>query len=331
MNIFSEIYGIYYRIAEKILSREEISDREVNEIVGKYGFGESVIFLTKKIIPQRDGSDWGLLKRCEGKTLRRVTKNKPVSYITALQKSWILSILSDSKTGLFMGSEDIERLKKTLTKQGVRPLFDRRHFRYTDTFSDGDDFLSPVYRENFRKILDAVGKREVLMINYTTGKGDTFTGSFVPLKIEYSRKNDKFRVYCIRFRNFKDVGHGLINIGRINSVTDTGKQFRTKISLDDYFNSRLCTEPAVIKIKPQRNAIERFLMEFSSYKRLTEFNPETGECIVKLWYDIFDETEILIRLLGFGPVLEILSPPNLREQACQRIYRQHELLMRSGS
>ena len=53
---------------------------------------------------------------------------------------------------------------------------------------------------------------------------------------------------------------------------------------------------------------------------------ETGKCNVKLLYDRADETEVLIRLLSFGPVLEIISPQDMRNKAAERVKRQMELL-----
>lgn len=84
--------------------------------------------------------------------------------------------------------------------------------------------------------------------------------------------------------------------------------------------------PAMIWVTTERNGVERFMLEFASYEKHTVRNLETGEYNVELWYDQQDETELLIQLLSFGPVIEILGPEKLREQAKQRIKRQAELL-----
>ena len=96
--------------------------------------------------------------------------------------------------------------------------------------------------------------------------------------------------------------------------------------MDEYFSSRKCSTPAIIRVSTERNGVERFMLEFASYEKHTVRNLETGQYNVELWYDQQDETELLIRLLSFGPVIEILGPEHLREQAKQRIKRQIELL-----
>jgi len=82
----------------------------------------------------------------------------------------------------------------------------------------------------------------------------------------------------------------------------------------------------MIRVSTERNGVERFMLEFASYEKHTVRNLETGQYNVELWYDQQDETELLIRLLSFGPVIEIFGPEHLREQAKQRIKRQAELL-----
>ena len=68
------------------------------------------------------------------------------------------------------------------------------------------------------------------------------------------------------------------------------------------------------------------MLEFASYEKHTVRDLETGRYTVELWYDKQNETELLIQLLSFGPVIEIVGPPELRKQAKMRIDRQAELL-----
>ncbi len=68
------------------------------------------------------------------------------------------------------------------------------------------------------------------------------------------------------------------------------------------------------------------MLEFAAYEKHTVRDIEAREYTVELWYDHQDETELLIRLLSFGPVIEILNPPHLREQAKLRIEKQAKLL-----
>ena len=162
----------------------------------------------------------------------------------------------------------------------------------------------------------------MLDIDYTSGHGKRIRRPFVPLKTEYSPKNDKFRLYCLMLRGGGRVSYAIINLGRITQINETPMIWDKPVNAEEP-QAKECAE---IRITPERNAVERFMMEFASYRKHTERDLETGICTVKLWYDNRDETELLIRLLGFGPVLEILGSENLRKQAAERVFKQKALL-----
>lgn len=324
MSIFHEIYGVYYRIAGKLLGRERLTEQEIRETVQKEGFRDSVLFLPQKLLPQKDGSDWGFFRRTKDDALVPVTKHKPPQILTGLQKRWLRTVLDDPRILLFL--TEAERLALLGRLGETKPLFRQSQFRYTDQFSDGDPYEDKSYQQIFRQILTAIRKQSVLAVSYRSGRKNQLYLHCVPLKLEYSEKNDKFRVYCIELRGKRSAGAILLNLGRIRSVRDTGEQREKRLSAETYFQKLRCKEPAVVKVFPERNAVERFLMEFAPYEKRTERNIENGCCTVQLWYDRQDETELLIRLLGFGPVLEILGPPELRRKAAERVQMQCRLL-----
>ena len=322
MNIFSEIYGTYFRITAKLLENKMTDDKTVRDTVASSGFKDTLLFLPQKLIPS--GEDYGLFRRTASGALERITKNPPIKILSGIQKSWLKAKLSDPKIRLFMDEETLSALDKRL--EGVAPLYSQEQFRFIDRFSDSDDFTDKDYIDHFRTALDAVKHRRIVYIEYISGHGRSIRGKFVLLKMEYSPKNDKFRAYCYLLRHDRIRSSGIVNIGRITKIADTGRIFRTPVSMDEYFSSRICSSPAVIRVTPERNGVERFMTEFASFEKHTIRDLETNEYTVKLWYDEQDETELLIRLLSFGPVIEILGPPHLREQARRRIAKQYSYI-----
>lgn len=322
MSIFSEIYGTYFRIAAKLMENEFTDEKTIRETIQSDGFRDSVLFLPQKLIPTSES--WGFFNRETDGKLRRITKKAPTRTLTGLHRMWLKSKLSDPRIRLFMDDEVLAALEARLAD--VPPLYRKEHFRFTDRFSDSDDYFSEDYIRNFRTALEGVKHRKIMYIEFTSGHGKRMNGRFVLLKMEYSPKNDKFRAYCYLLRSDRIKSSGIINIGRITKIADTGRYFRTPVSMDEYFSSRKCSSPAVIKVTPERNGVERFMLEFASYEKHTVRDLETGQHTVELWYDKQDEAELLIRLLSFGPVIEILGPHHLREQARLRIKCQAELI-----
>lgn len=318
MTIFSEIYGAYYRIAARAMREKTVTDDEVYELIRSLGFRDSALFLPQKLLPQKDGSDWGLLRRNLDGTLSRIIESSPPAVLTLLQKRWLSSKLADPRFRLFFDDETLRRLEERLAD--IKPLYRREHFRYFDKFTDGDDYADPRYRENFRVILSAIKSRELLKISYTSGHDKRICFTCLPLNIEYSEKNDKLRVLTRKHRNGRISSGGVINLGRIDTIERTGRFFTG--SLNAPF-----TKPrnsVTVYVAPERNAVERFLMAFASYEKRAERDLESGGCVVTLHYDKSDETELLIRLLSFGAAAEILSPEGFRRQAAERVARQAE-------
>lgn len=329
MNIFSEIYGAYFKAAADLLSKRDkpLSEADIYKAVERHGFRDSALFLPKKLIPQKDNSDWGLLKKTSGGLLP-ITKNPPPDILAGLQKSWLKAKLSDPRFALFLSDDEIFRLSEKL--KDVKPLYKPEHFRFFDRYSDGDDFQRPKYRANFRVLLSAVKSHEALRISYRSKNGNNINMIVLPLKIEYSAKNDKFRVYCRTVSNGILRGGMTINAGRVRNAEPTGRHFTKTASdaasMEKFFSDRRAAEPVTVYVKPERNAPERFLMEFANYEKRTERNTENGSLTVNIYYDRADETELLILLLSFGAAVEILSPKAFRDQAAERVKRQAKLL-----
>ena len=81
-----------------------------------------------------------------------------------------------------------------------------------------------------------------------------------------------------------------------------------------------------VKVSNERNAVNRFMMEFAELERISNFDDTTKECIVVMKYDAKDETEILIRILSFGSVVEVIGPDEFRKQIAERVRKQGQLI-----
>lgn len=74
-----------------------------------------------------------------------------------------------------------------------------------------------------------------------------------------------------------------------------------------------------------RNALERAMLHFSDLEKETE-RIDDRRYRITLHYRQGDETEILIRILSFGPVLKVLEPESMVAQVRERLAKQIALL-----
>ncbi|MBQ8966685.1 WYL domain-containing protein [Ruminococcus sp.] len=320
MKIFSELYGTYFRIITHVLSEHSMTESELRKLIAEEGFGETGLFLDKKLIPQEDGSDWGLLSRDKAGVLHPVTVIEPPKVLTTLQKRWLRTQLDDPRAWLFLDDRELALLWERLGE--IPPLYSAEDMRCPDRYSDGDPYTDPVYRRNFRMVLKALKAEELICIRFISRYGKVIEGDFLPCKLEYSKKDDKFRVHCTSVRH----GTSVINLARVEEVSKSSSKAKPA-ALDE--STLRCSEPLEITVKNERGADERFLMEFAAYEKRTE-RSEEGTVKVRLWYDRNDETELLIRLLGYGPTLEITGPLHMRAKARERVMRQFGLMMNKG-
>ena len=300
--IFSELYGSYYKAVSAILGKAidgTLTDRELTRTVLENAFGESLITIPAKL---KDGS-WPLLTE----DYRTPLNHKPHTPLTKLEKQWLKALLLDPRIHLFAPSN--EGLEE------VEPLFTPEQFVYFDRYSDGDDFSDPRYIEHFRTILQAMREKRKLRIRFHGHRGNRQSFVCIPYKLEYSSKDDKFRLV---------TGYGrrplTINLARMDAV-----QLLEPWEEREYLPPREQVETLVMELEDTRNALERAMLHFSDLEKETERIDEKHYRI-RLKYKLGDETEILIRVLSFGPVLKVTEPESMVVQIRERLRKQEVLL-----
>lgn len=298
--IFSELYSVYYNAVARILTKSvnnELNGEELNKAVNDETFSES--FMT--IIPSLIGQKWQLLNE----DFSTQILNPPTMPLTILQKRWLKAISLDPRIKLF--NVEFEGL------DDVEPLFTADDFIVFDKYADGDDYGDERYIENFRLILDSIRNNYPLAITVETGKGKRVFMNISADSLEYSEKDDKFRIIT------RDRGKATINVGRIISCKKyEGKNIKTEkrnINHNRYL---------VFELVDERNALERAMLHFAHFEKQTEKLDE-NRYKVTLKYDGDDETELVIRVLSFGPKIKVTEPESFVELIKDRLKRQKNM------
>ena len=134
------------------------------------------------------------------------------------------------------------------------------------------------------------------------------------LRLVALHKDDKFRLISANNRSPL-----IINLGRL-----TGCELLEPVQEEDYRPRPLRKEKLVLELVDERNALERCMLHFSHLEKETERIDD--RCYrLTLHYEKDDETELLIRVLSFGPVLKVVAPNRFRELLKNRIEKQMKL------
>ena len=300
--IFSEIYGTYFKAVSAILAKAvdgSLTERELTRTVLETAFGESLVTIPARLT---DGS-WPLITGDFATPLQ----HKPRMPLTTLEKQWLKALLLDPRIRLFAPSEE--------GLEDVEPLFMPEQFVYFDRYADGDDYSDPRYIEHFRTILRAMHEKRKLRIRFHGHRGTRQSYISIPYKLEYSSKDDKFRLI---------TGFGsrilTVNLSRIDSVHILEPWRETEHRPPQEREKEL-----VMELYDTRNALERAMLHFSDLEKETERIADRRYRIT-LHYRQGDETEILIRILSFGPVLKVIEPESMVSQIRERLAKQISLM-----
>ena len=296
--IFSELYSAYYNAVARILKKacaHPLTKAELRRIVEQEAFGESLLTIEPAILDER----WQLLNADGTTPIRHV----PTMPLTLLQRRWLKAITWDPRIRLFSDAD--------FDDQEVEPLFRQEDIDVFDRYTDGDPYDDENYVRHFRMILDAIKDQSPLWIEAVSPKGGVNHYVVTPQHLEYSEKDDKFRL----------VGHGFhhlfINLARITQC----RKYTGKVLYSEDLPEPQKKRVLELELVDERNALERVLMHFAHFEKQAERLDEQHYRIL-ITYNEEDETEMLIRILAFGPVIRVKSPEGFVTLMKERLQRQ---------
>lgn len=281
------------------------------------GFEESML----SIIPKLESGTWNLFTK-DGELYLSKLSPSFLEPLSDLEKSYLKALLSDSRIGLFLTQEQLEALNDMLAS--VTPLWKPEQLYYYDRFADGDPYDDETYRSHFQVLLHAQKKRQYVDIDYNAPSGKRVHHYYVPARLEYSVKNDKFRLLAFKHTGGQAMRLELLNIARIQNVRTTEKTLASAVDLNALIQNSYYKEPLRLRIVNERNALERAMLHFANYEKNTvKINENTYECLI--YYNQNMETELLIEVLSFGPMLTVLGNEKFLSLLKARLERQTQI------
>lgn len=318
MELFSEIHNCYYQVLRHLLcSQDAVTIQDMSERIRREGFEESLL----AIIPKIESGTWHLFEREGSHFLSRISPDF-LTPLTELEKRYLKALLADPRIGLFLSREQWETLDAMLSD--ISPLWRPDQFYYYDRFADGDPYTDDSYRNNFRTLLAAQKNKQYVDLDYTSPRGTRVHHYYVPARLEYSVKNDKFRVLALERTRHRNLKLEILNVARIDHVHLTDETLSADVDLNSLIQKSYYKEPLRIRIVNKRNALERAMLHFANYEKNTvKIDEDTYECVI--YYNQSMETELLIEVLSFGPMLTVIGNDRFLNSLKMRLERQRKL------
>lgn len=313
--LFSEVYNCYFQVIKSLIeSKKCISEKELHERIQKDCFEESILYL----LPKLTENGWGFYEKNDGVLQSKFSTDFYVP-LTNLQKSYLKSILSDDKIRLFLDDAEIAQINTVFAD--VEPLYQTDDFYYYDRFSDKDDYQSQDYRQHFQIIMKAIQNHEYLDILYESRMNHRVHHTYLPCRLEYSIKNDRFRLLAVEAHQQRNPRIEILNLNRIVKIVTTGKTKDQIPDINRALKRSYYQEPVRILITNKRNALERAMLQFANYEKSTrKIDQDTYECLI--YYNKKTETELLIEVLSFGPMIRVTGNESFLSLIKERLMRQ---------
>ncbi|MGC6767355.1 WYL domain-containing protein [Enterococcus sp. LJL51] len=323
--LFHEVYGRYFQIVSKVLAKKERSEEEIRQLAEAYGYGETAFSLLPYLLSEED--NWHLLKKKEN-NFQRITANDSFQPTTKLEKRWLKTILQDPKIHLFLTTEQLAELNQILKEEEC--LFSLTDIDYFDQFQSGDPFENEDYQQNARTLLKAITSDGLTTVKYQTlGREESICHTIKPEKLEYSQKNDKFRLKGQRLTKNGSWEGIIFNLSEIRQVEMLENHDLTT-PLSESFSAREAEKQIVCLLRDDRDTLERAMFHFSNYRKVTQKTENEKEYSLTIYYPAHYETELVINILSFGPFLKVIEPESFIHQIRYRLKKQKELLFPNG-
>lgn len=301
--IFSELYSVYYKTVAKIIDialKDGVTEQDLHRCVVEEAFSESVL----TILPALKSGKWPLLNEDLSPVLHHSHKRP----LTILEKRWLKAIADDPRLKLF--AVDFPELAE------VEPLFTGADYKIYDQYADGDPFSDEEYIKHFRLIFQAIKDKQAVKIELINRYGVKAAVRFYPKGFEYSIKDDKIRIIAegCRFKYF--------NLGRVISCEyyDGAGEWVEEMQIER-------KKELTLQIIDERNALERVMLHFAHLEKRAEKVDENRYLLYLQYYED-DETEIVIRVLSFGPCVQVVAPDSFVELIKTRLFAQKECELR---
>ena len=322
-DFFNRIYSAYYKIAlktVKAINKKEISTHE--DLLSYIAYFKTLTGKTpaksKKYQADFLDSTADLFKIKNGKLCTSFVNisNDFMFPLTTIEISFLKALVNDDRCKLIMG-DSYNLLKSELDTpkyNEIYPYFDKEKYVVFDQYLNGDQlfFEDQTYKDNLKLLVGAVKKQEAVCFEYIEDSEEK-TKVSVPEKIEYSQKENRFKVVL----NCKNRPLDIQNI-RLCKYTDE--------KLSPPKKKEILTCVVAIDIPEEKKYIRnRLFREFSPFERDCEKIDESGH-ILKFKFEAGDYKEIAYRLLQFGPYVYCSEPECVRERIKEKIDQQYALL-----
>lgn len=314
MELFNDYKNRYYRCIQNIINQiyngEKYDKKDIRKILHNAYLEEESILVNELVNKNFFKFEDDIVKL-------RIDYNIPIR-LNDLELAYLKMFVEDDEFNKVLDDEILEKLKKNLND--VQSLDYNKFWKRENIDKYGDSLKNNEIRNNILILEKAILNNKYIKYSSKNRNGDIFENKIAyPYKIEYSIKNNKYRL--IIFFDNRAIKINIDSITNIKILEERDVLEKEKIQIQDFIKNRKnIGAPLVLKIEDNNNTLDRCFNLFSAYDKKYYYDTDNN-LILNIYYHNFDEAEIVRDILSLGKSVIVLEPKKIRDKVVERILR----------
>jgi hypothetical protein len=235
-----------------------------------------------------------------------------------LEKSWLNGMIKEPIVQALLGKETLEKLEAALIdlKKGSNEVIE-----FTNKVKSDFDIDLVKLSKDFYTILEGIVNEKPILYSNVDKNGNEYNNQLaLPIRIEYSLKDDKFRASLYSLEENRSIMVNLHTLKRVKIAEDVNSKIKREDVLKILKEKKYSEIPITIELEDIRGAMERCFMSFSSFERNSR-NISENKYEIDIYYYTFEEDEVIRKIMSLGPYVKVKSPDRVRDIVIEKIKR----------
>jgi len=334
MELFHEYKNKYFHLIFRILnlSKDGLDRDEIIKLIEQEEYDEKVIgkdFKTFEgmLLNEYESLDnLNLLEERESKFYSILNNEKSIPLkvrFSKLEKTWINGMIKEPVVQALLGKEILEKLEKALedVTEGNNDIIE-----FTNKVKSDFEYNLKKFKEDFYIILEGIINEKVIIYTNIDKNGNEYKNQLaLPIRIEYSLKDDKFRASLYSLKEERSI---MVNLQTLKDVKiaekdiEISENINLEINREDVLKKlkekKYSETPITIELEDIRGAMERCFMSFSSFERSSRAISE-NKYEIDIYYYTFEEADVIRKIMSLGPYVKVKSPERVKEIIVEKI------------
>lgn len=329
MELFHEYKNKYFHLVFRILNlaKNGLYKDEIIRLIEKEEYDEKIIgkdfktFEGMLLNKYSKIDNFNFLEEREGKYYSILNNQDSIPLkvrFSKLEKSWLNGMIKEPVVQALLGKDILEKLEAALidVKKGSNEVIE-----FTNKVkSDVDVDLEKMSRD-FYAILEGIINEKPILYSNVDKNGNEYNNQLaLPIRIEYSLKDDKFRASIYSLEEQRSVMVNLHTLKEVKIAQNVNSEIKREDVLKKLKEKKYSEIPITIELEDIRGAMERCFMSFSSFERNSR-NISENKYEIDIYYYTFEEDEVIRKIMSLGPYVKVKSPDRVRDIVIDKIKR----------